>query len=67
MDVRAPAWLVALLLAAPTLAWYLRRRARRAREALARAGNCSSCGYDLRATPQRCPECGNIPAAITSN
>lgn len=58
-----PAWSVALVLAIlPTArAIEVIRVRRRIKQEL--AGLCPSCGYDLRATPDRCPECGHVPAA----
>ena len=48
-------WLaIALLLVLPALWLNTRRKVRRAR----RRGLCPTCGYDLRASPERCPECG---------
>lgn len=53
-----PYWsLTTLFTALPAITAFhrLRRRHR------TRAGHCPACGYDLRATRGRCPECGAIP------
>lgn len=51
--VRIP-WYALVLLSGSLLAFAIYRHARRTTHANA----CPSCGYDLRATPERCPECG---------
>jgi hypothetical protein len=52
-----PFWAAAAVFGVLPGAWVLRRQASRRR---VRAGMCGACGYDLRATPDRCPECGTL-------
>jgi len=60
--ITIPYWLLlgvmSLLPLLRLLMWW-RRRGRM-------AGLCPNCGYDLRATPDRCPECGTIVASRRS-
>jgi len=56
--VATPYWaIIALSLLLPTgwAALHLWKRKRHPE------GHCRKCGYDLRATPDRCPECGAVP------
>ena len=62
-EVFFPYWSLVGLTAAGPAAWYARRRRLRSRS----LGLCPACGYDLRATPERCPECGAVPAVSSGN
>jgi hypothetical protein len=54
-----PHWLIVAAFAFLPALWF--RRSWRGRHRAA-VGRCRACGYDLRATPERCPECGAIPS-----
>jgi hypothetical protein len=62
--VTFPLWPLALGLATGGLPSILLLRRRLLRP---KAGLCRACGYDLRATPGRCPECGTIAAEAAAS
>ena len=57
-EIGIPEW---FLLTAPAIlpAFWIYRRAKSRH--ISPPGLCLKCGYDLRATPNRCPECGTVP------
>jgi hypothetical protein len=59
-----PMWFVVALFAILPLAAGVRHVRRRRRARRLAAGCCIACGYDLRATPERCPECGRAADAL---
>jgi hypothetical protein len=56
--VLVPCWLAAFVCAILPAVWVDRRRRRRNARRRRDAGLCAKCGYDLRGSPGRCPECG---------
>lgn len=53
-DLIFPWWFITIATAVLP-AWRIVQHRRQRRH---KAGTCRACGYDLRATPDRCPECG---------
>jgi hypothetical protein len=61
--VAIPLWFIVAVTGAVPVAWLIggARRRRRVRE-----NRCLNCGYDLRASAGRCPECGTTAGAAAT-
>jgi len=59
--ISVPLWYISIITGILPIRWeYVRRR----RSIRNRENRCQKCGYDLRASPDRCPECGTVPIDI---
>jgi hypothetical protein len=61
--IEIPWWSLALLFSLCPAVWLFALHRARARQ---RQRHCLECGYDLRASPDRCPECGSSAATAES-
>lgn len=59
-QVTVPIWSLICVSGALTVPGMIQFRRKLKSSRLTHAGLCSACGYDLRATPERCPECGAV-------
>jgi hypothetical protein len=58
---KTPYWKLALLFSLLPMRRFVPWKVFHVRERRIKAGLCPRCGYDLRATPECCPECGTVP------
>lgn len=66
-EVTFPLWLLVVLFLLIPGAWTVHSRRRRRIQYRLSKSLCAGCGYDLRASKDKCPECGTpIPAAPPS-
>ena len=64
-NVGFPYWFALILLACAGLPLIFHIRASQLRRYRIRNNQCLKCGYDLRDTPTRCPECGEVREAVS--
>jgi hypothetical protein len=57
-EVTVPIWALLVITLMMPLAWTRRRLTQRRLSRRIERGLCAKCGYDLRASEKRCPECG---------
>ena len=61
VGVIAPFWILPPLLTVALALWFRRHRRK------LMIGRCRVCGYDMRASPDRCPECGTPVARAAAS
>lgn len=65
-EFKVPYWFLVMLTALLPIRYFAFRRRWR-NEQMIRQQICTRCGYDLRATPDRCPECGTEAKATLAS